>query len=644
MKRCVIFVGILLCTLSNIAYSYKQPTHKDLSKNALLESNITINTELLTNLGLNPWDDNQLFSNPEDVNGDKINITQLIRNGADYEDGGVRSLNHFYNPITNEGLAVGYTSPDWSLEDNGDIDSQSYSYKDAMNFFYLAMTSQTKEARELNWGKTFETLGRVIHHVQDMAQPDHARDDLHCDAFPCAVSLVLYDASWYEKYTNNHKDDAYFVNLMTNNSYPIPQFDTAREYWTTQVTDTNILSRRGMADYTNRNFVSKDTTFEYHDGTIVANNDFPYPVPNQHPNTVDIADPSIKGAQGQALCDRIKEQAIITFPDSACYLDFVTTPVNDALTGNNETNDRAATYSIFDKTLQDHNIDSIYIREDGSIDTIDRSFTLNEFNFKAAHQYLIPRAVAYSAGLINHFFRGKIDMKPNPDGDGWIIQNLSDEDMQGDFVLYYDHKDAGSEEQLRDAIPGATWNLTIAANSETVVSSYTVPAGVVSKTLVFSGRIGAEENSHAGKYFGGWSGPILGFTLEPNASIRRVVTDDYGNAMVTYTTPGATSGYYDFRSRRYTPATGWSAASLINSNNNIYYNNLVMDADGNALVTYVTYENHVYSQWSKYFIPASGWGGATLVSSNNDDYYNYYNYYNYCTGQLIPDTFFREFS
>ena len=29
-------------------------------------------------------------------------------------------------------------------------------------------------------------------------------------------------------------------------------------------------------------------------------------------------------------------------------------------------------------------------------------FTLNALNYDAAHNYLTPRAVAYSAGLINH--------------------------------------------------------------------------------------------------------------------------------------------------------------------------------------------------------------------------------------------------
>jgi hypothetical protein len=41
---------------------------------------------------------------------------------------------------------------------------------------------------------------------------------------------------------------------------------------------------------------------------------------------------------------------------------------------------------------------------------IDRLFDLNRFNFDDAHKYLIGQAVGYSTGLINHFFRGKLDV------------------------------------------------------------------------------------------------------------------------------------------------------------------------------------------------------------------------------------------
>ena len=35
---------------------------------------------------------------------------------------------------------------------------------------------------------------------------------------------------------------------------------------------------------------------------------------------------------------------------------------------------------------------------------VSRLFALNRFNFDDAHKILIPKAVSYSAGLINYFF------------------------------------------------------------------------------------------------------------------------------------------------------------------------------------------------------------------------------------------------
>lgn len=44
--------------------------------------------------------------------------------------------------------------------------------------------------------------------------------------------------------------------------------------------------------------------------------------------------------------------------------------------------------------------------------TTERLFALNRFNFDDAHKTLIPQAVAYSAGLINYFFRGSLQIDP----------------------------------------------------------------------------------------------------------------------------------------------------------------------------------------------------------------------------------------
>jgi len=613
-----------MCSVFSIeVYAYREETHQALSEEALKKSDIALSPFLVTDFGFGAYTEVRLPS-PENTN-ERNTIVGLIRDGAKFEDNSTRPINHFYNPVTNQGLPVGNASPDWTLEDVNDIPEQAYSYNDAMRFLYLALTSQTEEERELNWAKTFQTLGQVIHHVQDMAQPAHTRNDLHCDALPCLITLALYDPSWYEQYTNDHKADAYFKSLMTVNGYPIPRFDTAREFWTTRAGDTSIMDRRGMADYTNRNFVSKDTIFQLHGGAIVPHGEYPYPEPDVTPVTVNIADPGIKGAQGQAVCDSIRARSIIPFPDSACYMDFVSTPVNDAFTGSSSTNDRAATYSIFDKKLLDHNIDATYIREDGSIDTVDRSFTLNEFNFKAAHNYLIPRAVAYSAGLINHFFRSKIDMIPNPDGEGWLIKNLSNEDMQGTFTLFYNHVNPVDNQEKRDPVPGASWALTIAANSELVVGPYTVPEGLIYKTLVFNGRLGEEDNVVAGKISGAWSAPLaIGENID---FIPDVAMDSSGNVILIYGTYDQSADTVNVWSRRYTPSDGWGDAILIDNNNGIYrdYNALSMDIDGNALLVYSNFDsdNHIYSPRSQVYTPSTGWSGATAIASDTYRQYHY---------------------
>jgi hypothetical protein len=50
-------------------------------------------------------------------------------------------------------------------------------------------------------------------------------------------------------------------------------------------------------------------------------------------------------------------------------------------------------------------------------------FALNRFTFDAAHKFLIPRAVGYSAGLINYFFRGQLEITPPDEGIYGIVDH-----------------------------------------------------------------------------------------------------------------------------------------------------------------------------------------------------------------------------
>jgi hypothetical protein len=211
------------------ANAYEIPNHSDMSARALAFSKIGADlgtTGKLRRLGLRALgstDPIQFFPRaagtalspdavtcwPEDQNGNrqipadfnKLTLDQLVRYGACYEDneavGAYRSLGHFYNPQSaGIGLSGQPNSPDWALSGAGASSGgvvatgpNHFSYADARTAFYRAVTLPAKADRNINWGLTFQSLGHVVHHLQDMAQPQHVRNDDHCDKPLCAGQL-----------------------------------------------------------------------------------------------------------------------------------------------------------------------------------------------------------------------------------------------------------------------------------------------------------------------------------------------------------------------------------------------------------------------------------------------------------------------
>lgn len=363
-------IAFLLMQFFGAAYSYEPSTHIEISAEA---AKLSILNGVLTNLGLDKSieDADQKLPNSEGVNR---TILDLIKDGADFEDNGIRSVNHFYDPLHDRplnilGAPLGSKSPDWALEDNRFEAVQDFSLKDARNYLYSAFTAPTKQEREKNFGLTFQTLGQVIHHIQDMAQPQHVRNDTHLDLpFTDPNIPFIENPSLYESYTNGRRNDLGFP----YSGYDAVAFNSARSFWHT-------IDGQGIADYSNRGFVSSGTNFTGSSSNILPAPDFP--LPNGIGATVitkQIDDPNLLGPD-QPLRGEI---------------DFISTAVRDHYQGSTFINPRTSSYSIFDADLENAGES--------------RSFTLNRFNFDSAHQLLIRRAVGYSAGLINYFFRGRL--------------------------------------------------------------------------------------------------------------------------------------------------------------------------------------------------------------------------------------------
>ena len=105
---------------------------------------------------------------------------EWIRTGGMDEDAPPwRVLNHFYDPINQTGMVFGVPSPEWAFEPSGDEPSQSHSYPDARWALYRGLTAADPNERSRELGHAFYALGHVIHLIQDLAQPQHTRNDAH---------------------------------------------------------------------------------------------------------------------------------------------------------------------------------------------------------------------------------------------------------------------------------------------------------------------------------------------------------------------------------------------------------------------------------------------------------------------------------
>jgi len=473
------------------AVAYEQTTHQDLSERAAKASVLKETNGVLKDLGLKGLlDPSQTFPNS---NGDSRILLDLIKDGANFEDGfndcESRPRNHFFDPkydrpLTVFGLNFGEKSPDWALEDKSIVTGQQYSFHYVREYFYKALTRPVEDERNKFFGLTFQTLGHVIHHLQDMAQPQHVRNDVHLsiseNCWYKAIAKIAENPSLYEFYTKAHPGELSLGGAAV-------QFPNPRDFWTND-------AGTGLAQFTNRNFVSAGTNFELNEGKPSANSIYPQPEP-------------VAGSESSVGIQQLFADANLPPPrdQNGNLLQgdvvFIGSYVDGVL------NERASTLSLFDQDLRayhktvSYDADPFDPTSTGQV-TVDRLFTLNQFNFRAAYPFLIPKAVGYSAGMINYFFRGAMDMDIDYDSTTvgqYLIRNQGQEDMQGSFTLYYDAVDGKRYPVAGDATE-ITWkDVTVPQNGRSpslippVLPSNPKPKRLDEYFLVFKGQMGEEK-------------------------------------------------------------------------------------------------------------------------------------------------------
>lgn len=453
MKVLGFFVTILIIQFSHIVLAYDTPTHSEISRETLNFSDLEQDSSLLNNLGLeitirDPVFPGEVPRNENDpsplfpVRLKETSIVRILTGGSVLEDEylvNLRSLHHFFDPqhlgrgLTNLfGEEIGKPSPQWILDD----EENEYTYANAIEYFHAALTLEEEADRKEQFGLLFRSLGHVIHHIQDMAQPQHVRNDSHCHApVGCSRFGLPKNPSYYETYSNQNRN-----RLVENLNINPVVFPTAREYW-------ENAQESGMAQFTGFNFVSQGSNFELDQaGFVMAGAKYGRPLPNSL-ETLELAPigdvlqemvdyGQLSPATRNEILGNINCASNIS---NECNIAFISNDIFGTVNNIIDMNNRASSLSIFDDELKRRNVTVDYGNgQQGRIPALHR------FNFEAGYPFLIPRAVAYGAGLINHFFRGRLEVEEATVTANQMeirVKNVSQANnslAEGQFEIYYD--------------------------------------------------------------------------------------------------------------------------------------------------------------------------------------------------------------
>lgn len=362
-----------------------------------------------------------------------------------------RVFNHFYDPVHNVGLgAIAGMSTctslqpclravDWAtglvdaMASPSQFDTQSrnhYNWESAREAEFRALTSRRdhngngtyeasdaqadSEERYFMWSTTLRALGDVVHLIQDMAQPQHTRQDIH-SPFITSAARQTFEAftdlrvirdfsqqnqnkSVLREINGGFPSEGYVTQPFLgigSPAYPTVSFAMLRSYFTTQPanpsgspTVAQLLGRRGMADFSNRTFFT--------DGTPPSLfSSFPLP-----PNDLSDAGYSIQPNEGTLWVNNSR----VTYSQ-------LTRAVTDAVD---------PTY--IDPVSQQY-AGKIPLLTAGSwynyallLAIPETAFSVDLYNYTVMADVLLPRALAYSTGAINYFFRGQLTLSSPPDG------------------------------------------------------------------------------------------------------------------------------------------------------------------------------------------------------------------------------------
>jgi len=529
MRSLRLAVTLLALVLSpNSLFAYKEPVHRLITRHAFDRLAI----DFRTRLGV---------AKDHEIND--IPLRDLIQEGADDEDDFINSLNHFLDPehdvpLTTRlplGICIwnGSRADRWA-KDPGNVHSLYW----APLTYRHAILGPNPGTRDTFLRELFLTFGHVAHLVQDMAQPEHTRNDQHLYRSTFFLSNGTFPSVWEEwglenlVETRDPVTGAAIPPAVSYEGYPTVVLPDYGSYFQTPGLPT--LERKGMANFSNRSFVTQDTNYSDQTGGTPCDFTLPrcheYIYPSIHDPLTTLRIESVDEAVLDDFGNLIVKQV-----DEAIY----TSRPYDAYTQTLETDPFHTFHSLLDMETRKHGC-PVYSLGDGS--------------YLSRASLLMPRAVGYSAGLIQHFFRGRIDVTWKSTGSGqydMTITNRSGEAIGADarvgavFRTDPSYFGPGSSDDtgpiidatLADVVPGFAG----LAAGESVVVHHVQPFGLhpgdaltkFERRVVITGTLGFEPNEAIGVIQPPITGPVLRAEItwpEPIPPRAVHVTDGIGYA------------------------------------------------------------------------------------------------------------------
>lgn len=403
------------------------------------------------------------------------NLAKWLELGAEHEDDSRRPLRHFYNPLKNQGLyvpnilfpisrslgcieglpsdfqcldsltwmwngndddltqiIVGGEDPIFLRELNSTSTKEStnlwswkmaryYYFKSLVGFFSQPPTNTPESlyftSRTSAEARTFYALGHIIHLLQDLAQPQHTRNDAHLHFTISGIDtsqIGLTDGAPMENYCGIRYGTPDSLKFLADQE-EIPNFllnfpfvpdkgkdDLPKElklFWDTEQYQgkanwkhDNNFSPLGLSEYSNAYFVTDDTlpSAPYLPKGALAQIElspkshhiFPYPTFADTTLEVPASYNKLKVfLRGQRTDVESKRCGIET--------DYIY---------NNETTKSIFSYRINKILPNDYHY----------------SINLCEANYEAQAQKLLPKAISYSTGILEYFFRGRLGVRVFP--------------------------------------------------------------------------------------------------------------------------------------------------------------------------------------------------------------------------------------